>query len=417
VRSPDTAAVGSGRRIVVHDYAGHAFPVQLSRWLAATGDTVLHLYSRDIETPRGRLGTRRDDPPGFTAEGLSIGRPLAKYALARRWLQEMEYGTRLSRRVAAFRPEVVLSANAPPAVQARLHGALRRAGLPLVCWVQDLYFLGARELLKTKPPPFRWAALRFLERVELAPMRGAAGLVVITGDFLPILAARGVRVPRTAVIENWAPRPEIPVLPKDNAWARAHGLADRFVFLYSGTLGLKHNPTYLASLARAFRDQPQVRVVVVSQGLGRSRLESVKAAEGLDNLLLLDFQPFEQLPEVLASADVAVLLLEAFAGVLSVPSKVYSYACAERPVLAAVPAVNLARRLVETEDIGLCVNPADEAGFIAAARSLFADATLRAACAANQAAYAARAFDIHRIGARFRFVLDEACGAGKSSGR
>ena len=182
-------SAGIGRRIVVHDYAGHTFQVQLSRWLAATGDTVLHLYSRDVETPRGRLEATPDDPRGFDVAGVSIGRPLTKYALVRRWLQEMDYGRRLARRVLAYRPDIVLSANAPPAVQARLHREMAAVGVPLVCWVQDLYAIGARELLKDKPLPLRWAALRFLEYVEFAPMRRAAALVVITEDFLPILAA------------------------------------------------------------------------------------------------------------------------------------------------------------------------------------------------------------------------------------
>lgn len=403
--------VGGPRlRVVVHDYAGHTFQVQLSRWLAAQGHAALHLFSADVETPRGRLDRHPDDPPGFAVEGVSTGRPLAKYDLARRWWQETRYGSRLAERVRRFTPDVVLSANAPPAVQQRLLSSLKRSGVPLVCWVQDIFSIGAAEILKDKPALLRVPALRFLERVEFGTMREAAGLVVISPDFLPILEGCGVSHPRSAVIENWAPHGEIRPLPKDNGWARAHGLADRFVFLCSGTLGMKHDPGHLVRLAHAFRDDPDVRVVVVSQGLGRRFLEEAKARDGLDNLVLLDFQPFGMLPEVLASADVSVVLLEEYAGALSVPSKIYSYACAERPLLGAVPAANLARRIVEREAIGLAVDPGDRDGFLAAARRLREDADFRAACAAAQAAYAARAFDIDRIGAAFLEVLHEVRG-------
>lgn len=405
--APETVA---GRlRIVIHDYAGHAFPVQLSRWLARQGHAVLHLYSADIETPRGRLCRDPADPPGFAIEGLSTGRPVAKYDLIRRWFQEMAYGRRLRRHAAAFRPDVVLSGNAPPAVQAALCGGTRRARVPLVCWVQDIFTPGAAEILRNRPKLLRRAACRFLERVEFGAMRAAAGLVVISPDFVPVLAAHGVRHPRCTVIENWAPYGEITARPKDNAWARRHGLAGRFVFLCSGTLGLKHDPAPLAHLARAFRDDPEIRVAVVSQGPGRRRLEAEKARDGLDNLHLFDFQPFEDLPEVLACADVSVVLLEDYAGALSVPSKVYSYFCAERAILGAVPAANLARRLIEEQQAGLCVDPADTAGFLAAARRLRQDAGLRADLAGHQAAFAARAFDIERIGPRFLAVLEEAC--------
>lgn len=401
---PETVSLS--RRIVVHDYAGHPFAMQLSRWLARRGHAVLHLYSEDVEAPRGRLERLADDPPGLTIEGLSSGRPLAKYRLVRRWFQELDYGTRLGRRAVAFGPDVVLSTNAPPAVQSRLLAATRRAGVPLLCWVQDIFSLGAAEILKSRPRLLRWAAVRFLERIEFATLRDASGLIVISDDFLPLLAGKGVRHPHSTVIENWAPHADLAVGPKDNPWSRAHGLTGRFVFLYAGTIGLKHNPVHLVNLARAFRDDPAVRVVVISQGLGRRHLEAAKAAEDLGNLILMDYQPFERLADVLSTADVSLLLLEGYAGALSVPSKVYSYFCAGRPILAAIPAANLACRIIERENAGLCVGAEDEVGFIAAARRLRADPALRAALVASQHAYAARAFDIDRIGGRFLALIE-----------
>lgn len=407
-----------GRRILLHDYGGYAFPVELARWLAGQGHEVLHLYSADVEAPRGRLHRLPDDPPGFSVEAVSSGRELPKYALLRRWLQEMDYGTRLARRAVAFHPDVVLSTNTPPAVQARLSKELDRCGVPLLCWVQDIFTIGAAELLKAAPAPLRWAVGRFLERIEFGVMRRAAGLIVISDDFLDTLARYGVRHPRSAVVENWAPLGDIRRLAKDNAWARTHGLADRFVFLCAGTLGKKHNPAHLAALAHAFRDDPMVRVVVISQGPGRRWLEDVKRTEELDNLLLLDFQPFEVLPEILATGDVGVVVLETYAGNLSVPSKIYSHFCAARPILAAIPPGNLGRRRIEEVRAGLCADPGDTGAFIAAAQRLRADSALRDACAGRQTAYAQEAFDIARIGARFEDLLEEACqGASASSGR
>lgn len=410
---PLPAAPG-GRRIVLHDYGGYAFPAQLARWLAGQGHEVLHLYSADVEAPRGCLQRLPDDPPGFFIEAVSSGRPLPKYALLRRWWQEMDYGARLARRVTGFRPDVVLSTNTPPAVQARLSKELDRCGVPLLCWVQDIFTIGAAELLKAAPSPLRWMAGRFLERVEFGVMRRAAGVIVISDDFLDTLARYGVRH-GVIVIENWAPLGDIRPLAKDNVWARTHGLADHFVFLCAGTLGKKHNPAHLAALARAFREDSTVRVVVISQGPGRRWLEDVKQAETLENLLLLDFQPFEVFPEILATGDVGVVVLETYAGSLSVPSKIYSHFCASRPILAAIPSGNLARRRIEEIGGGLCADPDDEDAFINAARRLRADPALRAGCAARQTAYAEETFDIARIGARFDNALREACPSVRTS--
>lgn len=390
-------------RIVVHDHAGHPFQVQLSRRLAELGHEVLHLYSADVETPRGRLvsGGR------LTVESLSTGRPLAKHHPLRRWRQERAYGRILARRVLDFAPHMVLSANAGPAIQAALVTAAHGAGIPVVIWVQDIYFAGVAGIFRRVPTPIRWMAQSFVQRVELGALRRADALVLISPDFAVLLAGHGLHHPRTRIIENWAPLDDIVPRPKDNDWSRRHGLHDRFVFLYAGTLGKKHNPRHLAALARAYADDPMVRVVVVSQGLGRRWLEQVKAAEQLDCLILMDFQPAEVLSEVLATADVGVVLLEDYAGALSVPSKVYSTFCAGRALLAAVSAENLCGRVIAAAQAGLCVAADDEAAFLAAARRLRDDEDLRHGLARNQRAYAVTTFDIKAIAERFLGVIRE----------
>ena len=152
-------------------------------------------------------------------------------------------------------------------------------------------------------------------------------------------------------------------------------IAGRFVFLYSGTLGFKHDPSLLLELARWARDADAL-VAVVSAGPGSDWLASEGAGEPA--LRLLPYQPYERLPEVLASADVLVALLEPDAGLFSVPSKVLTYLCAERPLLVSVSPDNLAARVVEQSGGGLVVPPRDPDALVAAADALRADAARRA---------------------------------------
>jgi hypothetical protein len=72
-------------------------------------------------------------------------------------------------------------------------------------------------------------------------------------------------------------------------------------------------------------------------------------------LTLLPFQPFECLPDFLASTDVLLVLLEADAGRFSVPSKILSYLCETRPVLGAVPSGNAATRTLTQRTAGVVV--------------------------------------------------------------
>jgi colanic acid biosynthesis glycosyl transferase WcaI len=177
------------------------------------------------------------------------------------------------------------------------------------------------------------------------------------------------------------------------------------VLLYAGTMGLKHNPELLCHLARHFRGAPDVRIVVVSEGIGADQIARAKAAERLDNLLLLPLQPYDALPDVVASGDVLVVVLEAGAGIYSVPSKLLTYLCAGRAILGAMPLDNLATRIVARAGAGRVMAPDDVAGFVTAAASLIDDPAGRAGAGRAARAYAERSFDIVSIVDRFEPLL------------
>jgi len=112
------------------------------------------------------------------------------------------------------------------------------------------------------------------------------------------------------------------------------------------------------------------------------------------------------LPEVLASADVLVAVLEPDAGAFSVPSKVLTYLCAGRPVLAALPSDNLAARVVARSGAGIVVPPRDPRALVAAAEELLGDPGRRAELGGAARSYAETAFDLDGIADRFEEVLE-----------
>ena len=126
---------------------------------------------------------------------------------------------------------------------------------------------------------------------------------------------------------------------------------------------------------------------------------------GLTNLSVLRYQPFADMPQVLATGDVLLAVLEEDAGVFSVPSKVLTYLCAARPLLLAVPAVNLAARIIQEENAGLTVPPSGTAEFLAAAARLMNEPETCAQMAARARAYAEKNFTIGTIGDRFEKLL------------
>jgi glycosyltransferase involved in cell wall biosynthesis len=395
-------------RILVHDYSGHPFQAQLSRELARRGHEVLHLHAAFFQTPKGRLARAADDPPGFAVEGLELGRPFAKYRFLERRAQVRAYGRILCERASLFAPEIILCANTPLDPLAIFQRWREGRDIPFIFWLQDIYGVAIDRLLRQRLGILGAIVGAYYRRLERRIARASDAIVTITDDFRPILDGWSVAAGRVAVIENWAPLAELPSLPRDNDWSHAQGLAGRLVLLYAGTLGLKHDPNLLAALAERFRANPEILVLVASEGPGADWLARRKAEAGLDNLRLLPFQPYAALPEMLASADVLLAILDAEAGIYSVPSKVLTYLCAGRPLLAAVPAANLAARLIARERAGLIVEPGDASGFTAAAERLVADAPLRAQLGENGLDYARRSFNIGGIAERFEAVMAKA---------
>lgn len=392
-------------RIAVHDLSGHPFQVQLSRWLAGDGHAVLHAFSSEILTPQGALAPRTTDPASLTIRAISIGGEYAKYDFLKRIRQELRYARRLCRELALFRPTVILSGNASPIIQAYVLRWARRRDIRFVFWVQDIYAFAFAHVVGRKLPVIGGVLAAGFRRLEFDTIGRSDAVVVISEDFRSIFREHTVRDRYVTTIENWAPSEDMRLGHKDNHWSRTLGIADKFVFLYSGTLGLKHNPSLLSALAESFRDDPLVRVVVVSTGIGRDWLEREKQAKGLSNLILCDFVPFESLPDCLASGDVQIAILEPFANVLSVPSKTLTYIASERPILGAMPRVNLAARIIEHNGIGRVAEPGDVDGFLAAARKLRHDSTERDNASNAARCYKERNFDIQKIGTRFLEVL------------
>ena len=401
-------------QILLHDFGGYPFPVELSRELAARGHVVTHSWcSSLIDTPGAAEGfeRREGDSKTLDFEPIDLGEPLDKHRLLKRRRQERRYGELAAALTERVRPDVVITANVPLDALAMIEQSSRRAGASFVVWLQDLIGIGTKRLLGRRLPGIGHLVGGHYERVEGGLLRSADAVVAITDDFRPELGEMGVESSRVTTIENWAPIAELPVRPKGNAWAREHGLDEGFVFAYTGALGIKQDRHLLLGLAEHFNQREDVRVLVVSGDAGAEYLREKAVERELERLIVRDFVPWAEVPDVMGAADVLVASLHADAGAYSVPSKVLAYLCASRPLLVSVPARNLAGRIVEREGAGLVVTPGHAEGFLEAAEELFDSAPAREEMGAAGRRYAEATFSISPIARRFEAVLTEATGA------
>lgn len=392
-------------RCLIHDFAGHPFQVQLSRELATRGHHVMHAFPTGLPGPKGRLQKSESDPARLSICPIPLSGSFRKYSPSRRFVTQRKYARDLKALLSEHKPDVVLSGNTPIDVQGELLWHCRRNNIGFVHWVQDVYCHAIEFFLRRK---FKGLAtplsmpFRSLENIVVSK---SSSTIVIAPAFKTLLTEWGIPESKIRILENWAPLDEVPRLPRRNAWAAEHGLEDKPVFLYSGTLGLKHRPDLLYDIAKTLGNA--CKVVLISEGVGRDFLEKMPP---LDNLLLLNFQPYDRLPEVLASADVLLATLEADAGQFAVPSKILTYLCAGRPVLLAAPKANLAASVVQRSRGGMVVDPNNTAAWLEAAQKLCFSEELRAELSRNARHYAEETFDIKKIGSAFEETLIHACG-------
>jgi glycosyltransferase involved in cell wall biosynthesis len=401
-------------RVNLHDYSGHPFQVQLARCLAGRGHEVVHAYSSQYITGRGRLELTDDDPDTLRIEPITAAVPMVKYSPLGRTRFELAYADAWRRRLDDEPFDVVVACNVPLFALARMRRYFSRRQQPWVLWHQDVYSLGvAAEAERRLPGQVARAVSEAMQRVERAQVDSADAVVAIGEPFRQQYVEWGVRTDHVTVIPNWAPLDELTPGSRDNAWSRRLGLPTKPVrLMYAGTLGRKHNPLLLLSLLDRVRAGGlDAHLVVVSEGVGADDLAA--AAGNRRDVTIVGYQPAEEFSDVLASADVMVALLEPDAARFSVPSKVLSYMSVGRPTIALVPAGNACADDVRAAG-GFVASP-DESGTADAAAWLGAvttDSRHLSTLGEKARTLAADRFDIERICTEFESILATAAGRG-----
>lgn len=276
--------------------------------------------------------------------------------------------------MAAGRCDVVFAMSPPLTLGAAGWAAAWRGRAPLVFNVQDVFPDAAVDTGVLRGARVAAAA----SRLERWVYRRAAAVTVLSEGMADNVRAKlspGVDPGKVVVIPNAADSDRITPSDRHNRYRAELGLddADTTVVMYAGNLGHSQPLELVVSAAERFAGQGRTDVHFVVNGDGVARSSVAAAAERLDTLHLVGWQPPERLGEVLAAADLHLVLLRAGLGTTSVPSKVYSVLAAGRPVLASVDRGSEVERLLDASGAGATVDPEDVDAFCAAVAQMADD--------------------------------------------
>ncbi len=310
----------------------------------------------------------------------------------------------LASSVGVARPDLILAI--VPTLQSGFAAGLLSKWwrVPAVLLVKDLPLEAGLAVGMLKPGALYKVGTAF----ERLVYRMVDRVVVIGEQFRGNLLAKGVRAEAITVIPDWVDLDRIRPL-KPEAAVRNHlaGSDVGFLVLHAGAMAEKQGLSIAVDAAKRLADDPSTVTVLVGDGPNRPYIEAAIKERRLINIRVLDIQPADYLPKMLAAAD--VLLLTQRAGVVEavVPSKLLHYMAAGRPVIAAVSAGSVAATLITTAACGLVVPPEDPIRLAEAIRDLQRNPELRMRLGRHGREFAEASFNKSAILGRWdNFVSD-----------
>ena len=168
-----------------------------------------------------------------------------------------------------------------------------------------------------------------------------------------------VYIPHWSAVE--APDP-LPV--EESRMIDRLGLRDKFIFQYSGNMGLWHDIDIFVRAAKAVEDNPRIHFLFIGNGARLDTAKRLSEELGCTNITWHPFVPLAQVRESLSSCHIALISLRAgFEGV-AVPSKLYGILMSGRGIIAQVPAGTEVALQVEEDNCGIAVLPKDLDGLV-----------------------------------------------------
>src|SRR5687767_6590614 len=389
---PDTTATGQLLTELAEDLVSkHGMDVTV-----VTGDVPLVAAHQAAARMEVRKGVRIVRARATTFSQRSFAGRAANYVTY--FLSALWMALRLPRQ------DVTIALTDPPIIGLAALAARPTRGMIFFC--QDIFPEVAGLLADFRSP----LVDALLDRVNRHLVRRAVRIVAL-GDTMAarLINDKGADPAKITIIHNWADTSAIVPSAKQNPFAVANGLHDRFVVLHAGNIGLSQNLDVVIDAAAKLKERRDLVILFIGDGTRRAALEAQARERGLANVRFLPFQPRETLRWTYASSDVCLVSLKPGLAGYIVPSKLYPILAAGRPYIAAVERIGEVAHLTERHRCGVVVPPGDAVALAAEIERL-ADTPRERESMGVRARVAAELFARDRQVAAHALVIEDVAG-------
>ncbi len=223
----------------------------------------------------------------------------------------------------------IVLASSPPVttpVAGWLISKLRRA--KLIIEIRDLQPESSEEFGNLKQS----FLTRLLKKLMHALYRSADRIVSATDGISDYLLKIGIRRDKVTTVKSGVDKEFLDA--DSNGIRKRFGWENKFLVLYSGTLGWAHSLEAVIEAARHLVDQPDIVFVFAGDGQKRQALEGMVRDYGLKNVNFIGLQSLEEIPYFLRASDVLVeSLKEVPITKGTFPCKLFEYMASGRPII------------------------------------------------------------------------------------
>ena len=178
---------------------------------------------------------------------------------------------------------------------------------------------------------------------------------------------RGEKIPKTVLINNWIDEKEIYPLCSDNPkilkFKQKYGLMNKFVFMYSGNIGLYYDLENIIKVIEMIKpgsktdDGKDVVFAFVGAGAMLDKLKQYKEEHNMENVVFVPYQDKADLIYSLNAADVHWCVNTKGIKGVSCPSKVYGIMAVAKPILGVLENNTEVQQLIIDANGGICCEP------------------------------------------------------------
>jgi colanic acid biosynthesis glycosyl transferase WcaI len=233
-----------------------------------------------------------------------------------------------------------------------LYSGLRKS--VMISHIQDLQVDAARDLGMIRNKSF----LKIMSGMEKFLLKKSTKVSTISMGMQRKIEAKGIDANHIIMFPNWVDEGHIRPLTKEQSLRTEWniGMEDKVV-LYSGNLGEKQGLESIIEVASCYKLDMSILFLICGSGGAKEKLMEQAANARLENIRFLPLQPYNKLSELLATADVHLVLQKKSAADLVMPSKLTGILAAGGcAVVTALPGTSL-YDVIDRYQAGILVAP------------------------------------------------------------